>query len=383
MKIVIAPDSFKESLSALNVARAIEAGFREIYPDAEYVTVPMADGGEGTVESMVEASRGRYHTTEVTGPLGDKVKARWGVMGDGRTAIIEMAAASGLHYVAPELRNPLLTTSYGTGELILAALDAGVEKIILGIGGSATNDGGAGMMQALGAALYDAEDRLLAQGGGALGRLEHIGLSGLDPRLAKVSLTVACDVNNPLCGPNGASAVFGPQKGATPEMVGQLDAILNQWGEKMAQTTGRDVREIPGAGAAGGMGAALVGLLNAKLQPGVKIVVDALSLDEHVKDATLVITGEGRLDSQSICGKTPIGVAEVAKRYHKPVIALAGGLKDDHQVVYEHGLDAAFSILTSIVTLPQALEAAHENLRLTARNIAAVWKMAQQANEVA
>lgn len=379
MKIVIAPDSFKESLSALNVARAIEEGFRQIFPQAEYVTVPMADGGEGTVESMVEASEGHYRFTDVMGPLGETVSARWGVMGDGRTAIIEMAAASGLHYVAPELRNPLNTTSFGTGELIVAALESGVERIILGIGGSATNDGGAGMMQALGVGLFDAKDNALAHCGGALEKLARIDLSTLHPRLAEVTITVACDVNNPLCGTNGASAVFGPQKGATPEMVRHLDAVLDNWGIMMLQTTGRDVRQVPGAGAAGGMGAALVGLLSARLQPGVEIVVDALALEDHVKDATLVITGEGRLDSQSICGKTPIGVANVAKKHHKPVIALAGGLKDDHQVVYEHGLDAAFAILPGIVTLPQALEGAHENLKLTARNVAAVWKMAQQA----
>lgn len=379
MKIVIAPDSFKESLSALNVARAIEAGFREIYPQAEYVKVPMADGGEGTVESMVEASHGSYRYTDVMGPLGQTVNARWGLMGDGKTAIIEMAAASGLHHVPLAQRNPLLTTSYGTGELIVTALASGVENIILGIGGSATNDGGAGMMQALGAQLLDEKGQALAHGGGAPDSVARIDLSGLHPGLAHVTLTVACDVNNPLCGPTGASAVFGPQKGATPEMVARLDAVLDNWGQVMAQTGGRDVRNIPGAGAAGGMGAALVGLLNATLRPGVEIVVQALKLDYHVKDATLVITGEGRLDSQSICGKTPIGVATVAKRHNKPVIALAGGLKDDHQVVYEHGLDAAFAILPGIVTLAQALDAADENLKLTARNVAAVWRMAQQA----
>ncbi|MGL5701278.1 MAG: glycerate kinase [Kluyvera sp.] len=379
MKIVIAPDSFKESLSALNVARAIEAGFREIYPQAEYVKVPMADGGEGTVESMVEASHGSYRYTDVMGPLGETVNARWGLMGDGKTAIIEMAAASGLHHVPPAQRNPLLTTSFGTGELMVAALESGVENIILGIGGSATNDGGAGMMQALGAQLFDDNGEALAQGSGAPDNLARIDLSALHPGLARITLTVACDVNNPLCGPGGASAVFGPQKGATPEMVARLDAMLDNWGQVMAQTSGRDVRQIAGAGAAGGMGAALVGLLNARLQPGVEIVVQALKLEEHVKDATLVITGEGRLDSQSICGKTPIGVARVAKRHHKPVIALAGGLKDDHQVVYEHGLDAAFAILPGIVTLSQALDAAYDNLKLTARNVAAVWKMAQSA----
>lgn len=377
MKIVIAPDSFKESLSALKVARAIEAGFREIYPDADYVLIPMADGGEGTVESMVEASCGEYRFCDVSGPLGHRVSARWGVLGDGRTAVIEMAEASGLHLVAPAERNPLNTSSYGTGELIAAALDAGVQRIILGIGGSATNDGGAGMMQALGAGLYDADGNALARCGGALEALARIDLSGCHPRLGEVSLTVACDVNNPLCGERGASAVFGPQKGATPEMVKRLDAMLNRWGEVIANTTGRDVREVPGAGAAGGMGAALVGLLDASLQPGVEIVVEALGLERQVRDAALVITGEGRLDSQSASGKTPIGVAAVAKKHHRPVIALAGGLKEDHRVVYARGVDAAFAIVPGVVTLEQALANAGDNLALTARNVAAVWKLAQ------
>lgn len=377
MKIVIAPDSFKESLSAMEVAKAIESGFREIYPDAEYALVPMADGGEGTVESMVQASGGQYRFTDVSDPLGERVSARWGMMGDGRTAVIEMAAASGLNLVPPARRNPLNTSSYGFGELIVAALDEGVGRIILGIGGSATNDGGAGMMQALGAKLLDADGKALARCGGALESLASIDLSGCHPRLAEVALTVACDVNNPLCGERGASAVFGPQKGATPEAIPRLDAMLNRWGEVMAKTTGRDVRDAPGAGAAGGAGAALLGLLDAKLQPGVEIVVATLGLEAQVKDATLVITGEGRIDSQSISGKTPIGVAAVAKKYGKPAIALAGGLKADHRVVYDQGLDAAFAILPGVVTLEQALENARENLALTARNIAAVWKAAQ------
>ena len=377
MKIVIAPDSFKESLSAMEVAKAIESGFREIYPDAEYALVPMADGGEGTVESMVQASGGQYRFTDVSDPLGERVSARWGMMGDGRTAVIEMAAASGLNLVPPARRNPLNTSSYGFGELIAAALDEGVGRIILGIGGSATNDGGAGMMQALGAKLLDADGKALARCGGALESLASIDLSGCHPRLAEAALTVACDVNNPLCGERGASAVFGPQKGATPEAIPRLDAMLSRWGEVMAKTTGRDVRDAPGSGAAGGAGAALLGLLDAKLQPGVEIVVATLGLEAQVKDATLVITGEGRIDSQSISGKTPIGVAAVAKKYGKPAIALAGGLKADHRVVYDHGLDAAFAILPGVVTLEQALENARENLALTARNIAAVWKAAQ------
>ena len=378
MKIVIAPDSFKESLSAMQVATAIEQGFREIYPDAQYVKLPMADGGEGTVESMVEATEGHYHFIDVTGPLRTPVQARWGMLGDGKTAVIEMAAASGLHHVPPEHRNPLLTTSYGTGELILAALDRGVEHIILGIGGSATNDGGAGMLQALGIDLLDENGDALPEGGGALSKLATIDTSHADPRLKTVSITVACDVNNPLCGPTGASAIFGPQKGATEAMVAALDGALAVYGKRLQEFTGRDVMNAPGAGAAGGMGAALLGLLGADLKPGVEIVINALQLERLVADASLVITGEGRLDSQSICGKTPIGVARCAKRYQKPVIALAGGLTQDHQIVHEHGLDAVFSVLTRIATLPEALEDAEYNLRISARNIASVWKLSQQ-----
>ncbi|HAU4369548.1 TPA: glycerate kinase [Citrobacter amalonaticus] len=378
MKIVIAPDSFKESLSAMQVATAIEQGFREIYPDAQYVKLPMADGGEGTVESMVEATEGHYHFIDVTGPLGTPVQARWGMLGDGKTAVIEMAAASGLHHVPPEHRNPLLTTSYGTGELILAALDRGVEHIILGIGGSATNDGGAGMLQALGIDLLDEKGDALPEGGGALSKLATIDTSHADPRLKTVSITVACDVNNPLCGPTGASAIFGPQKGATEAMVAALDGALAVYGKRLQEFTGRDIMNAPGAGAAGGMGAALLGLLGADLKPGVEIVINALQLECLVADASLVITGEGRLDSQSICGKTPIGVARCAKRYQKPVIALAGGLTQDHQIVHEHGLDAVFSVLTRIATLPEALEDAEYNLRISARNIASVWKLSQQ-----
>ncbi len=365
----------------MQVATAIEQGFREIYPDAEYVKLPMADGGEGTVESMVEATQGHYRYLDVTGPLGAEVQARWGVLGDGKTAIIEMAAASGLHHVPPESRNPLLTTSFGTGELILAALDHGVEHIILGIGGSATNDGGAGMLQALGIALLDEHGEPLPFGGGALARLAKIDTTHGDPRLKKISVTVACDVNNPLCGPTGASAIFGPQKGATAEMVAALDNALAVFGTQLQEMTGREVMNTAGAGAAGGMGAALLGVLNAELKPGVKIVIDALRLESLVADASLVITGEGRLDSQSICGKTPIGVARCARRFQKPVIALAGGLTQDHQIVHEHGLDAVFSVLTHISTLPEALQEAEYNLRVTARNIASVWKLSQQIRE--
>lgn len=375
MKIVIAPDSFKESLSAMQVAEAIEQGFSEIFPQAEYIKLPMADGGEGTVESMVAATGGERVHVNVTGPLGQPVNGFFGWMGDGETAVIEMAAASGLHLVAHEQRNPLITTSFGTGELILAALNHGARKIILGIGGSATNDGGAGMMQALGAHFHDIEGKELHVGGAALAQLASVDLSQLDARLAQTDILVACDVDNPLCGAKGASAVFGPQKGATPERVKQLDAALQHYGEKIELATGKSVLNVAGAGAAGGMGAALFGLLNARLQPGIEIVTEALKLADAVQGADLVITGEGRIDSQTIHGKTPVGVARVAKRYDIPVIAIAGGMTPDYSVVHQHGLDAVFSVLNRIQTLPEALEGARENVRVTARNVAAVWKM--------
>ena len=373
MKIVIAPDSFKESLSAMAVADAIEAGFKQVLPNATYVKLPMADGGEGTVQSLVDATEGRLISAEVCAPLGNKVKAEFGLSGDGRTAIIEMAAASGLHLVPPEARNPLRTTSYGTGELICAALDEGVEKIIVGIGGSATNDGGAGMIQALGGKLLKADGTPIALGGAGLGELTTIDLSGLDPRLSELVIEVACDVNNPLCGPKGASAVFGPQKGATPEMVAQLDGNLARYADCIEQALGKQVKDIPGAGAAGGMGAALVGLLGAELKPGIQIVIDALKLADEVADADLVITGEGRIDSQTIHGKTPIGVARCAKRFGKPVIGIAGCLTDDCGVVHDHGIDAVFAVVNRAMSLPEAIATATTNLQLTARNVAALY----------
>ncbi len=375
MKIVIAPDSFKESLSALDVANAIELGFRKVLPDAVYVKIPMADGGEGTVQSLIDASGGHIETCQVTGPLGNPVDAFFGMMGDGKTAVIEMAAASGIHLVAQELRNPLITTTYGTGELMLAAAEKGVTKIIIGIGGSATNDGGIGMAQALGIKLLDDYGQELAFGGGSLNKLATIDKSQLDPRLANIELEVACDVNNPLCGPTGASAVFGPQKGATPEMVTQLDANLSHYADVIQMQLGTEVKTKPGAGAAGGLGAALMGLLNATLRPGVDIVIDAVKLTDAVQDADLVITGEGRIDSQTIHGKTPIGVARTAKRFNKPVIGIAGCLAYDCVVVHDHGIDAVFSVVSRSVSLAEALAEATINIELTARNVAAVYTL--------
>ena len=379
MKIVIAPDSYKESLSALEVAQAVASGFRQVFPDAEYVLVPVADGGEGTVDAMVAATGGRREAVAVSGPLGARVEAFYGLTGDGETAVIEMAAASGLALVPPAQRNPLRTSSRGTGELIRAALDAGARRFILGIGGSATNDGGAGMVQALGARLLDLEGRELDGSGGDLARLERIDVSALDPRLAECRIEVACDVDNPLTGARGASAVFGPQKGATPEMVQALDANL----ARLARIVGRDlgvaVDTVPGAGAAGGMGAAMLAFFGATLKPGIEIVTAAVDLDTHVRDADLVITGEGRIDFQTVHGKTPIGVARVAKRHGKPVIGIAGSLGAEVGVVHAHGIDAVFSVLGKPCTLDEALRDAAANVQLTARNVAAVLRLGSAA----
>lgn len=375
MKIVIAPDSYKESLSALDVATAIETGFREIYPHAEYVKVPVADGGEGTVEAMVAATQGHIVQVSVTGPLGEPVNAFYGLSGDMRCAYIEMAAASGLESVPPTRRNPLLTTSWGTGELIRHALDAGVSQIIIGIGGSATNDGGAGMAQALGAKLLSAGQQQIAPGGGALETLARIDLSELDPRLADCRIDVACDVTNPLTGPQGASAVFGPQKGATAAMIERLDRGLQHFAQIIDRDLDIDVLSLEGGGAAGGMGAALYAFCGANLRPGIEIVTDALGLADLVADADLVITGEGRIDSQTIHGKVPVGVAKVAKRFYVPVIGIAGSLTADVGVVHQHGLDAVFSVLYSVCTLDEALANAAANVRMTARNVAAVLQM--------
>ncbi|MBS1206287.1 MAG: glycerate kinase [Proteobacteria bacterium] len=378
MKIVIAPDSYKESLSALEVATAIERGFREIFPSAEYIKIPVADGGEGTVEAMVAATNGRIVKVAVKGPLGEQAEGFYGISGDERSAFIEMAAASGLEMVPSAKRDPLITTSWGTGELIRHALDAGVKHIIIGIGGSATNDGGAGMVQALGAKLLDEQNRQIAPGGAALESLVRIDLRELDKRLSGCRIEVACDVTNPLTGEAGASAVFGPQKGATPEMIARLDKALAHYAGIIARDLDIDVLNLAGGGAAGGMGAALYAFCGAELRQGIEIVTDALALDKHVRGADLVITGEGRIDSQTVHGKVPVGVAKVAKRYNIPVIGIAGSLTADVGVVHDHGIDAVFSVLYTICTLEKALENAGENVRMTARNVAAVLKAGQQ-----
>ena len=372
MKIVIAPDSYKESLTAMAVASEIEAGFREIFPDAEYLKIPVADGGEGTVQAMIDASGGRLVTLRVRGPLGETVDAFYGIMGDGATAVIEMAAASGLELVPAARRDPLRTTSYGTGELIRDALDAGARRFVLGVGGSATNDGGAGMLQALGGRLLDAAGVELAPGGAALTALHKIDLSGLDARINECVFDVACDVSNPLVGPEGASHIFGPQKGASAAMVETLDASLRHYAGVIARDLGHQVADVPGAGAGGGIGAAMLVFLGGRLRPGSEIVTAAVGLDAAVADADLVITGEGRIDSQTIHGKTPVGVARVAQRHGKSVIAIAGCLAPGADAVHGHGIAAVFGAVSRPCTVEQALADAALNVRVSARNIAAV-----------
>ncbi|MBU8696519.1 glycerate kinase [Bacillus pumilus] len=372
MKIVIAPDSFKESLSAYETACAIERGFHAILPDAEYIKLPMADGGEGTVQSLVDATGGYIINHVVTGPLGDPVDAFFGMLGDGETAVIEMAAASGLHLVPQGKRNPLLTTSRGTGELMLAALDQGAKHVIIGLGGSATNDGGVGMMQGLGAAFLDQAGQELSPGGGTLHQLASIDLTGLDPRLQSVRLEAACDVDNPLTGERGASAVFGPQKGADEHMVQVLDKNLAHFAQIAEKQFNVSFEDAEGAGAAGGLGASLLGFLHADLQRGIDIVLKAVQFDDVIKEADLVVTGEGRIDQQTIYGKTPIGVAKAAKQYHLPVIGIAGSLSKDSAVVHEHGIDALFSIVPGVTSLSEAMRDGAIHVERTARNIAAV-----------
>ena len=376
MKIVIAPDSFKESLSAEAVAQAIAKGFQTVFSDAELVLLPVADGGEGTTDSLVAATKGQRFTQQATGPLGKPIQAFWGLLGDGQTAVVETAAASGLDLIDHLQRDPLTATTRGTGELILAAIDKGAKHIIVGLGGSATNDGGAGMLQALGLGLLDAEGQQIPSGGAGLAKLNSIDITSLDSRLSDIRFDVACDVDNPLIGDNGASAIFGPQKGATPEMVKELDANLKHFATITQQATGKDIINIPGAGAAGGLGGAFLGFLNATLKSGIDIVLDAVEYEKHLEGASLVITGEGRIDSQTIRGKTPIGVSKRAKAFGNiPVIALAGSVSEDSDIVHEHGIDALFSVVPGVVSLENALADAEANLYRTARNVATLFKM--------
>ncbi|KIQ85212.1 glycerate kinase [Bacillus sp. L_1B0_8] len=378
MKVVIASDSYKESLKAIEVCEAIERGFRAIFPNAKYVKIPIGDGGEGTVESLVDATGGRIISISVTGPLRESVQAFYGMSKDKKTAFIEMAAASGLQHVSVEKRNPLITTTKGTGELILHALNQGAEYIILGLGGSATNDGGAGMLAALGVRFINDKGEVIDPSGGTLHSIVAIDFSQMDPRLKGIKIEAACDVDNPLVGMQGASFVFGRQKGANVEMMKELDENLKHYANILKRYVSSDVSGIPGAGAAGGMGAAVISVLKGDLRRGIEIVLDYTNFDKHIEGATLIITGEGRIDEQTAYGKAPVGVAGRAKRLSVPVIAIGGSVSSDYPAVYEKGIDAVFSITTRPMTLEEAYKVAEENIEMTTKNIAAVWKIASE-----
>ena len=362
MRVVIAPDKFKGSLTALEAAEAMARGLSRVDSSAEIDRVPMADGGEGTVAALVAATGGSYRTVTVTGPLGEPVAASFGLLGDGRTAVLEMASASGLWLVPPGLRDPLRATTRGTGQLLLAALEAGARRVIVGIGGSATNDGGAGLGQALGFRLLDTHGRELEPGGGELDRLARIERTGQVAVLGSATIAVACDVSNPLCGPRGASAVYGPQKGATPEMVERLDRNLGHFADIVARDLDVAVRDIPGSGAAGGLGGGLVAFAGGRLEGGVNLVIEAVNLRERLHAADLCLTGEGALDGQSAFGKTAVGVARLAHSLGCPTLAIAGSIGPGAEAVLEQGVDAYFSICPGPVHIDEAIERASELL---------------------
>lgn len=374
MKIIIAPDSFKESLTAKQVCQAIEAGLKRVWQKAEYVHIPLADGGEGTVQSLVDATQGEIIDCAVTGPLGNKVNAFYGRLGGelNHTSVIEMAAASGLHHVPSEQRDPKNTTSFGTGELIVHALESGAKKLIIGLGGSATNDGGMGMMEALGVKFLDTNSHVISGNGLGLTQIKSINICDIHPLLSECEIVIASDVDNPLCGEHGATVTFGKQKGATEEDTKLLDKALNHYADLISLQLGKTVKDKPGAGAAGGLGAAFLGFTSATLKPGIDIVLDTLSIESHLQDADLVITGEGRIDWQSAHGKTPVGIAKAAKHFDLPVIALAGCVGDNYQAVYEHGIDAVFAAIPRPFTLETAFAEAEVNMANLAENVARI-----------
>ena len=368
-KYVVAPDSFKESMTAKEVCDAMEKGIKEADSAAEVIKVPMADGGEGTVDSLVDATQGQRVIVEVTGPLGNKISAYYGILGNGTTAVIEMAKASGLEIVEKKKRNPMITTTFGTGELIRDALDHNVKEIIIGLGGSSTNDGGSGMAQALGAKLLDQNNHQIPFGGGNLDKLDKIDISNLDSRLQDVKIILASDVTNPLIGKEGASRVFGPQKGATPEMVEKLENNLQHYAKIVKRDLNKEVALVSGAGAAGGLGAGLMAFTTCEMRRGVDLAIEVTKLEEKIRDADYVFTGEGGTDFQTKFGKTPYGVAKLGKKYHKPVISLAGYLGEGIDSLYSEGFTAIFGIIPGACDLSTALKNGPSNVARTTENI--------------
>ncbi|MCB8817732.1 glycerate kinase family protein [Desulfosporosinus shakirovi] len=381
MRIVIAPDSFKGCLNALGVAQAMRKGVQRVYPESIVEMIPMADGGEGTVEAMLSSVCGVKVKVNTTDPLGRPLEATYGLIDNGLTAIIEMAAASGLTLLSNEEKRPRITSTYGTGLLIRDALERGVNKILLGIGGSATNDGGAGLAVALGVKLLDSQGKQLPPGGAALASLSSIDMSEINPKLSKVKIEVACDVQNPLCGPEGASAVYGPQKGASPEDVKVLDAALNTLGERLSAVTGTKLLELAGGGAAGGLGAGAVGFLGAQLRAGSQIVLEVSNADEKIKCADLVLTGEGRTDFQTAYGKVPVGVAALAKKHNVPVLVISGSVEGPPDVFFVQGIQSCFSVSEGPGTLKEAFAKAQEQLERAVWRILTVWKLGSESAE--
>ena len=358
VNIVVAIDSFKGSMTSLEAGEAACVGIKRVFPDAKVKVMPLADGGEGTVEALTLGMGGELHSVEVTGPLGDKVVAEYGILPEGKTAIVEMAAAAGLTLVPQDRRNPLYTTTYGVGEILRDAMCHGCRHFIIGIGGSATNDGGLGMLQALGYELLDENGAPVPRGAIGLKKLARIETDKVMPELKDCSFRIACDVANPLCGPQGCSAVFAPQKGASPDDIAEMDKWMARYAELSRGKFLHADAESPGAGAAGGLGFAFLTYTQAKLESGIEIVLAETKLEEQIEKADLVLTGEGRLDGQTIMGKAPIGVAKIAKRHNKTVFAFAGGVTAEARICNEHGIDAFFPILRQVSTLEEAMDSA-------------------------
>ncbi len=355
-KVVLAPQGFKESLTGMEIAVAMSIGVKRVWPEAETVLIPVADGGDGTLQALVDSSEGEVRAAQVEDAIGRTIEAEWGALGNGTTAVIEVANAVGLARLSQDERDVRNASTYGVGQLFIEALDAGFTDFIVGVGGSATNDGGAGMIQAMGGKLTDENGKELPRGGIALTKLANIDVSGLDPRMAGTNVLVACDVNNPLCGNRGASAIFGPQKGATSEDVRELDAALSNFADVIAKDLNMNVAEIPGAGASGGLGAGLMGFFDARLRLGADIVLDAVNLDKHLEDADLVIVGEGQFDRSTVFNKSPVAVAQRAKLNGTPVIGIAGSFGGGFREVHDHGIDAIFSLVNRPMSLRAAME---------------------------
>jgi len=371
MKVLIAIDSFKGSISSIEGSEAIAEGVRAVYENAHIVTLPLADGGEGTVDTLVQATGGELVETRVTGPLNEKIIAVYGILGDKKTAVIEVAAACGLPLVPKGQRNPLLTTTYGVGELIVDAIENGCNNFVVGLGGSATNDAGVGMLQALGFRFIDSEQKEVSRGGQGLKNICEINTENIHPALINTTFNIACDVNNPLYGLNGATYIFGPQKGASDKMAKELDQGLKHFAEVVLFKLGRDIHNIKGAGAAGGLGAAFAGFLHAELKSGIDLILEHVKMEKHMSDVDFVITGEGKLDGQTSMGKAPFGVAQLAKKNGIPVIALAGGVTKETRSLNDHGVTSYFSIMNAPMSLEDAVnvETTYSNLKSTTEQL--------------